>query len=180
MIIDANLAIGGNASWVLRGLGANRPMIVVGENDEFLTSEFERREITYLTRPVARASLLLAVNLALAEGRPARLYPRRQVPRLHATLDRCEARILDVSYCGMRLELPDDRRAALPPYFNVRVPTFRVEVTVQRVWVNTPVRAASRGAAWCGLQLVRNNERATAAWKTLVDNAPAAATVQNL
>ena len=180
LVIDANLAIGGNASWVLRGLGANRPMIVVGDADEFLMSEFARREIAYLSRPVIQQSLVLSILLALAEGRPARRFPRRQVPRLQASVEGIDTRILDVSYSGLRLELPDDHRAALPPYFNVRVPMFKVEVMVQRVWVNSSMRGSLRGNACCGVHLVRNADRAIEAWKTLVDNAAATGTVQTV
>jgi hypothetical protein len=171
LIIDSDLASAGDTPSVLRNLGNNRPLVVIGDADS--TSFMEpRRDVTHMSRPVEKNSLLLAVTLALAEGRPARRFPRRNVPRLQATLDGVPARLLDVSYGGIRIELAGKHRSSLPPFFTVKVPMFGVGVAVQRVWVNAAMRDGSKDNLWCGVTIARNPDRAKQGWQTLVDQAP--------
>ena len=123
--------------------------------------------------PLARETFLLAVALALAEGRPARRSPRRVVARLHATVESVPVRIIDVSYEGIRLEVPERHRSTLPPFFAVRVPMFNVSVVGKRVWVNNALNRDAQNTFWCGVRLERNTDRAKTAWQSLVDHAPA-------
>jgi hypothetical protein len=88
-------------------------------------------------------------------------------------VDGVASRVIDVSYEGVRLELAAKDRAALPPYFTVRVPLFDVAVLVQRVWMGSATDAA--GVLWCGASLARNPQRSEIAWRNLVDRAPVSA-----
>jgi len=177
LVIDADLAVTGDAPFVLRNLDRNRPLIVIGEADATSLSEPGRVDVTYLKRPLARESFLLAIALALAEGRPARRSPRRLVARLQAAVDTVPARVIDVSYEGIRLELAERHRSTLPPFFSVEVAMFNVKVVGKRVWVNSALDGLSARTFWCGVRLERNPGRAVDAWRTLVDNAPASATI---
>jgi hypothetical protein len=174
LIIDADLAVSGDTPFVLRNLDRNRPIIMIGDADPMLLSDTGRRDVTYLRRPLGREEVLLAVSLALAEGRPARSSPRRLVARLQATVESVPACVIDVSYEGIRLEMPERHRSTLPPFFTVRVPMFGVSVVGKRVWVNNAMQRDADRAFWCGVRLERNPTRATAAWNALVDNAPLA------
>lgn len=176
LVIDADLAVSGETPGVLRSLGRNRPLIVISDAGSRSGGDLGRRDATVLTRPITRDTLLLSITLALAEGRPARRSPRRLVSRLQAFVDGAPAKVIDVSNEGIRLELPERYRSTLPPFFSVKVPTFNVTVTGKRVWLNNGLGAAERDAFWCGVRLERNHERATAAWQTLVENAPASTT----
>jgi hypothetical protein len=173
LVIDADLAVTGDTPFVLRNLDRNRPLVVIGNTDAAALAEPGRADVTYVKRPLSREPFLLAVALALAEGRPARRSPRRLVARLQATVDTVPARVIDVSYEGIRLEMPDRHRSTLPPFFSVKVPMFSVNVVGKRVWVNNALDGAAGRAFWCGVRLERNPLRAVEAWRTLVDNAPA-------
>lgn len=177
LVIDADLAVSGDAPHVLRALGRNRPMIVIGDTGASSLTETARREVTYLARPLARDPFMLAIILALAEGRPARRSPRRMVPRLQASVDGVPARLLDVSSEGIRIELPERHRSSLPPFFTVRVPIFNANVVGQRVWVNGALEPTAGRSFWCGVRLARNPAREITAWQTLVEHAPASASL---
>jgi hypothetical protein len=173
LIIDADLTVAGDTAYVLRTLDRNRPLIVIGDADATVLSDSGRRDVTYLRRPVTRDVFTLSVSLALAEGRPARRSPRRVVARLHATVENVAVRIIDVSYEGIRLEMPDRHRSTLPPFFAVKVPMFNVSVVGKRVWVNNALNRDAQNSFWCGVRLERNTDRAKTAWQSLVDHAPA-------
>ena len=155
-------------------LGPNRPLIVVGEVDDPLAiADALRRDATYLARPLTPGMIALAVTLALAEGRPARRSRRQPVARVPATAHDMPCFILDLSYDGIRLDIPDQHRAAIPASFRVEVPMFHVNVLVHRVWVSAPSIPQPRPSVWCGVELKQNSEDAIALWRALVDHAPA-------
>jgi hypothetical protein len=177
LIADLELVVRGDASSFIRSLGRNRPLILVGDDDPKAEAEAHRRKAAYLSRPVNREVAMLSLSLALAEGRPARRSPRRQVDRIPATIDGVKSRILDVSYDGIRLEVDEQHRNVLPPTFNVRVPMFGVTMLVQRVWVHAPHMTEAERAVWCGGALRKAPPAATEAWRTFVDHAPSSMTV---
>jgi hypothetical protein len=179
LVIDADFAAAGETPQMLRALGRNRPILVVGDTGMPPVGGLGLRDATYLARPLTRELFLLAITLALAEGRPARRSPRRLVSRLQATVDGASARLIDVSYEGIRVELAALHRSSLPPVFNVKVPMFNVTVVGRRVWLNNALDQAAHRAFWCGVRLERNAERAVAAWRALVDNAPASTSISS-
>lgn len=175
MVIDAELMSVGALMHVARYRATPKPVIVVGDADPDAEIEAERRGASYMVRPIERAALLFAVTLALAEGRPTRRSPRKPLPGVPAAADGVSSRIVDVSYEGVRLELPAKDRGALPPFFTLRVPLLNAAVLVQRVWVGTGLNPATSGVLWCGAALARNPQRSEIAWRSLVDQGPAAA-----
>ena len=175
LIVDAELMGSGALMHVARYRATPRPVIVIGDADPDAEIEAERRGASYMVRPIERAALLFAVTLALAEGRPTRRSPRRPLPGVPAAADGVASRIVDVSYEGVRLELPAKERGALPPFFTLRVPLLNVAVLVQRVWVGTGASAAGSGVMWCGAALARNPQHSEITWRSLVDKGPAAA-----
>lgn len=167
LIADVTLVPAIELPRLIRILGANRPLIVVGEP----ASALERvpRDVTWIDRPVTRENFLLSIALALAEGRPARRSPRKRVPRLLSQIDGVSAKVMDVSSEGVRLEVAGATPSALPPYFTLRVSAFGIATRVKRVWVATP----GQGELWCGGIIERGQPaRAEAAWARFVDTAP--------
>jgi hypothetical protein len=144
LIADVSLIPAADLPRIIRILGVNRPLIVVGEHARAL--ETVPRDVTWIDRPVTQEIFLLSIALALAEGRPARRSPRKAVPRLLSQIDGVSAKLMDISAEGVRLELTGTPPSALPPYFTLRVPAFGVSTTVKRVWVAAP----AQGALWCG------------------------------
>lgn len=177
LIVDSELMAVGSLMHVARYRPTPRPVIVVGDEDVEAEVEAERRGATYLVRPIERAALLLAVTLALAEGRPMRRSARKPVTPMPAAVDGLHSKVIDVSYDGVRLELAAKDRQALPQFFTLRVPAYEVSVHVQRVWVGTGSTARTAGVLWCGGMLSHNAERAVVAWRSLVDHAPRVADI---
>lgn len=167
LIADVSLISVADLPRVIRTLGANRPLIVVGEPAKAL--ETVPRDVTWIDRPVTRDNFVLSIALALAEGRPARRSPRKPVPRLLSQVDGVSAKVMDVSIEGVRLEVTGAAPSALPPYFTLRVPAFGIAAKVKRVWVATP----RQGALWCGGIIERGQAaKAEAAWHRFTETAP--------
>ena len=166
IIIDNSMAPAAEMPAIIRALGPNRPVILVG--DKGTAPSYVNRDASWLDRPVAHDGFLMSIALALAEGRPARRSPRKMVSPLVSSIDGIASQVLDVSREGVRLELNGAQSNNLPPMFTMRVPTFNVVTTVKRVWVTQ----AGQRSTWCGGTVVRTSPKATAAWQTLVDTAP--------
>lgn len=145
------------------------PAIVIG--GEAKQGESINGQTVYLTRPIDRAMLGCYVSMAILDDRPVRRSVRKTVNRFDAVVNGLPSHIVDVSLEGLRLEVPGDRRAALPPYFTVRVPMVGVAVMVQRMWTRAALKRGS--AIWYGGALSQNRVTTTDAWKRFVDTVPA-------
>jgi hypothetical protein len=170
LIADVALVPAPDLPRVVRMLGANRPLIVVGDPKDAI--EAVPRDATWIDRPMTREAFLLSVALALAEGRPARRSPRKLVPKLMSSIDGVSSKVMDVSLEGVRLEVGGASSAVLPPYFTLRVPGFGVAARVKRVWVAMP----AQGSMWCGGTIERASDRNTVAWHKFISNAPGGGT----
>jgi hypothetical protein len=174
LIADVSLVSAADLPRVVKTLGANRPLVLVGEPEAAI--EEVPRDATWIDRPVTRDTFLLSVALALAEGRPARRSPRKMVPRLMSLIDGVSSKIVDVSIEGVRLEITGASPSALPPYFTLRVPSFGVAAKVKRVWVAMP----GQGSMWCGGIVERQADKNAVAWNKFVANAPGGGQIQHL
>src|SRR5262245_14388074 len=70
LIADVQLVSPADLPRIVRILGANRPLILVGRPEQAIESV--PKDAAWIDRPVTKDSFLLSVALALAEGRPAR------------------------------------------------------------------------------------------------------------
>jgi hypothetical protein len=166
LIADVSLVSKAELARLIRVLGPNRPVILVGAPEDAI--EDVPRDAAWMDRPVTRDAFLLSVALGLAEGRPSRRSPRKLVPRLLSSIDGISAKVMDVSTEGVRLEVSGSSPASLPPFFTLKVPGFGVSMKVKRVWVATP----AQGSVWCGGVLERPSDAASEAWKNFISNAP--------
>jgi hypothetical protein len=156
-----------------QGAGKYAPAIVVGQvGSGPRGGESINGQTVYLTRPLDRTLLGCFVSMAILDGRPVRRSVRKPVNRFAAVVNGVPSHIVDVSMEGLRLEVPGDRRTALPPYFTVRVPTIGVAVTVQRMWARSALKRNS--SIWYGGALSQNRIAMYEAWKRFVDTIPAA------
>src|SRR3990167_5532599 len=94
LLADAVLVPAVELPRVVRILGSNRPLMLVGAPGS--APEIVPRDATWVERPVTCDTFLLSVALALAEGRPARRSPRKGVPKLTSSIDGVAARVMDV------------------------------------------------------------------------------------
>ena len=166
LIADVSLVPKTQLPHVVRVLGPNRPLIVVGFHKDVI--EDVPRDATWVDRPVTRETFLLSVALGLAEGRPSRRSPRKLVPKLMSSVDGISSKIVDVSTEGVRLEIAGGSPSTLPPVFTLKVPGFGVQAKVKRVWVAAP----AQGSVWCGGILERQSDKAVASWNKFIANSP--------
>ena len=167
LIADVALLSAAELPRLVRTIGYNRPLVLVGNPDQKL--EDVPRDATWMPRPVSRDTFLLSIALALAEGRPARRSPRVAVRMLQSTVDGMPAKILDISSEGVRFDVPGAVSGTLPPEFLLKVPAFGVAAKVKRVWVTQP----GKGHTWCGGTIERPAEKgAKMPWPVFVKTAP--------
>ena len=150
------------------------PAIIIG-NDERQGDGLSGQTV-YLTRPIDPAVLRCFVSMSILDNRPLRRSVRKFVNRFDAVVNGVPSHIVDVSVEGLRLEVQGDRRAALPPYFTVRVPVMGVAVTVQRMWTRSSPRRTA--AIWYGGALSQNRVTVNQAWRQFVDTVPSGGTVE--
>ena len=147
------------------------PAILIG-NAPPVRGETVTSQPMYLARPVERAVLSCYVTMAVLEGSPLRRSERKLVNPFEAVVNGVPAHILDVSIEGVRIEMARERRAALPPYFTVKVPLIGVGVNVRRVWTRASIGPAP--TLWYGGSLLPNRSSALQGWKSLIDTIPSA------
>ncbi|MEP7117836.1 MAG: hypothetical protein ABI880_09650 [Acidobacteriota bacterium] len=143
-------------------------IIALGEADDPNVDLLTRRGVSFHVRPASEKAVLLAVSLAVVEGRPNRRSPRRAVPRLESSIDGEPVVLLDVSHEGLRLEMAAGRAAKLSPQFVVHVPVLKMGVPVQRVWLKAGEHASR---LQCGASLLTADDRTQRLWQRLSDPA---------
>ena len=144
-------------------------IIITGFADPVLESDARRRGADYVLKPVSPARLLDLVAQKLeAASRPGFGIPRRWerkpvIGGLPIRIDDTDARIIDVSYGGLRFEM---QRAAenehpLPSSLDITLPTAQLSVKAKLVWENL----IGDGTWMCGAALSHE----TPEWHGLVD-----------
>lgn len=147
-------------------------IIMTGFPDSVLEADAHHLGAQFILKPVVPAALLALIEEQLASrphqelAGPTRRWARKQVPgELTAQVQDLTARILDVSYGGMRFQLARDAERQLPASFNVVLPQSDVAVQVDLVWSSRN----SDGAWLYGAALSEASQTATRAWHGLVD-----------
>jgi CheY-like chemotaxis protein len=152
-----------------RSRGAKTPIVLIGDPDPVLQTEAERHRASYLTVPLDEQLLIETVKRGEAEYRPTRRSPRKRVPMLDALVDNVQARVLDVSYEGLRLQVSEHQPDSIPPYFMLRIPLFNLSCRAQRIWTQDP---PDKVGLWCGASIVGVDPAGAVAWRALVDSVP--------
>lgn len=147
-------------------------IIMTGFPDPVLEADAHHLGAQFVLKPVAPAALLSLIEEQLAArphqelSGPTRRWARKQVAgEMTARVQDTPARVLDVSYGGLRFELAHDAERTLPPSFNIVLPQSHVEVQVDLVW-----SSRSHDGGWMyGAALSEANQAAAQAWHGLVD-----------
>ena len=133
-----------------------------------LEADAKRRGADYILKPVNPAELLDLVEHKITMARKAYSIPRRwQRMRLAggfpAQVGNTPARIVEISYGGVRLELEVARDHTLPSSFRLTLPSAQLSVPADLVW-----KTLIGGHTWmCGVSL--SPEAASGQWQGLVD-----------
>lgn len=148
------------------GRGLATKVVLIGEPDLVLQREAMRTRAVYLTPPLDGTQFLAAVDTLLASFFPARRSPRKRVA-LDATVNGVGVSVVDLSYEGLRLEVPDAEGVSLPAFLTVQLSDYDLSIRVKRVWLGRPPHP--RGALWCGVALPPEDGSSANAWRFVVD-----------
>ncbi len=144
-------------------------IIITGFADPVLESDARRRGAEYILKPVSPPKLLALVEQKLASARAGFTVPRRWerklvIGGLPATVGDSPARILDVSYGGVRFELPGEPNRTPPSALQITFPSAQVSVNATLVW-----KSLVAGRTWLCGAAVSDENSASIAWHGLVD-----------
>jgi DNA-binding response OmpR family regulator len=162
-----------NGLQLIVGVRERTPTIVLtAYADAVIEAETRKAGARYLVKPVPGTRLMETIRTTLDESleqRPLRRWTRKFVSGgLPVQVESSPARILDLSYGGLRLAVGPTRPIPLPPSFNVRLPTGSLAVQVDLVWQNV----TDQGDVECGVALASMSHDMAVAWQGLVDAIP--------
>jgi DNA-binding response OmpR family regulator len=158
---------------VLRGRGDNPylPMIVTGEEqDPLLADEVTRYGARFVPKSVEPERFLRLVSELLSARSSQGPLRERRWPRkpalLPVTVSQAPARVVDLSYGGLRLELEGSPTEVKGP-MDVDFPTLGLSIKAVPRWTK-PVEA--QGSWWCGAEVAPENSEARQTWREVVDS----------
>jgi DNA-binding response OmpR family regulator len=143
-------------------------IIMTGFADPVLEADARRRGAEYVLKPIDAGALLGLVQAKLetakTQGAQVRRWDRKTVAGgLEAEIDHTPARILDVSYGGVRFEIPGEPERTPPASFEMTFPAAQLTVKARLVW-----KSLIPGQTWlCGAALTEAPE--STEWLGLVD-----------
>ncbi len=150
-----------------------RAIFVTGFPDPVLEADARRLGADFMLKPVAPQALLALVQQRLGDAeedvKPIRRWPRTTVVgEVAAQVAASNARIIDVSYGGLRIVIDAAGAETLPRSFTVRVPASPAALDVDLVW-KLP---QAEGLWLCGLAVTESHQPA---WRQVVEQLPSAA-----
>jgi DNA-binding response OmpR family regulator len=170
LITELKLGAFNGLHLAIRAGAQGTPTIIIGDPDPVLEADARRMGADYLVKPVSPASLVDLVRRKLSSEepvfRPARKWERKQVSgMLPAKVGNEPARVLDISYGGLRLELERRPERPMPTSFTLDFPSSGLSVPVDVVWTT---RVGEEH--WvCGASVVQAEDASARAWHGLVD-----------
>jgi DNA-binding response OmpR family regulator len=140
-------------------------IIITGYDDPMLDLEASRYHAHLVRKPIRPLEFQQLVNDTLAKVRRQRRWPRKRVQGgFRVTVKGRPAAVVDVSYGGLRLELPEP--AALAEAFDVEVAGIGLHLEVEAVW-SEPTGNAN--ATLCGATLSAEHTPSARTWRAIVD-----------
>ncbi len=140
-------------------------MIMTGYDEPLVALEAGRYKAAYVRKPIDPVTFLEQIAEALGGVRRQRRWPRKRVAGgFRVTAAGHAAAVVDVSYDGLRLEIPAAR--SVPPVFDVEVAAIGLAFEVQPVW---SYPAGGEAALVCGATLLATDTPAARTWRTIVD-----------
>jgi len=169
LITDLRLEEFNGLQLIITRLHSIPAIVITGFADRILEMEAKHLGADYLVKPFSPSALLTLIAEKLKPRvmfEIERRWTRKRVTEgLFAQIETARARVIDVSYGGLRLELQDDVPATLPSAFDVTLPTKDVAVHVELVWQSK----TEEGNWLCGAALSHIDTVTAQAWHGLVD-----------
>ena len=147
------------------------PVIITHTTAErSLEREAARHGLIFVLNPLSNPEFLRAVESALEEHRQAqpmiRRWPRKRIAGVvEAQVPSAQARILDMSYAGLRLAFGSQQN--LPAEFELTLPTAGLTVKAHRVWTG---HNATTDEFWCGVEVADRGSSSSGGWRSFVDS----------
>jgi DNA-binding response OmpR family regulator len=148
------------------------PVIVIGgPEDVGLSAEAVRYGARFITKPVDPGAFLalvgeLLVGVAPRDPLSTRRWPRK-IAELPATVAHSPARVIDLSYGGLRLEFDGEPDPVDDDQVLVDLPTLGVSFKAVPRWTRP---TAAGHSWWCGVELLSHDQRALREWRVVVDS----------
>jgi DNA-binding response OmpR family regulator len=145
-------------------------IVVHTEFDPVLANEARNVGATFVTTPVDEKEFLGLVERLLAQttqrrsAAVPRRWPRKQVA-VPATIGGNDAKVVDVSYGGLRVEI-DGIDEPLARLGTIEIPNMG-PLPVHPVWARG---GGISGTWWCGAEVDMTDEDASDAWRRFVDS----------
>jgi DNA-binding response OmpR family regulator len=143
-------------------------IIVTGYPDTVLEAEAHRLGAEYLVKPISAATLM---NFVRAKAQPrrdetvTRRWERKRLTRsLPARVNDHAARIVDISYGGLQVEVECRAEQPVPASFTLDLPDAGLSVPVDVVW-----KTKSGEKRWLCGGAVSEPARESSEWHHLVD-----------
>ncbi|HSL21359.1 MAG TPA: response regulator [Vicinamibacterales bacterium] len=142
-------------------------ILMTGYPERSLEFEASRYGAIYMEKPIDPKQFMRSVDRLLAQVRRERRWPRHHAPETFIVqIGNWRARLLDVSYGGLRFEMMAPE-TPLPPTVAVRMPTLNLYVEAETIWTD---RLSAPGSLRGGLALLSEGADAPLPWRALVDS----------
>ncbi len=140
-------------------------MIITGYEEPMMEVEAARYGAEFVRKPIRPPEFLAAVARGLRSVRRQRRWQRKRVVGgFRVTANGRPAAVVDVSYGGLRLEIPAGQH--LPPSFDVEVARIGLRLEVEPVWCQ---RSDVTDAVVCGAALASDSTPSARTWRAIVD-----------
>ncbi len=144
-------------------------------NDALRTDALRAGAETFLVKPFNREGFLQVVDRLVratdTAAVPERRWPRVRLPKSRdAWMDHAEARVLDVSYGGVRVEVPASPPGELGARVRLQILEPTLSIYVRPVWL----QPSSAGRYACGAEIVDQDPSSSGLWRSFVDSMTAA------
>ena len=154
-----------------RGILADVVGIVIDAAiDPVLEAEAAAAQVAYLAKPLEREQLLPLLDRRLrerADPRPAnaRRWPRKRTDEASAVMAKRPAKVIEISYGGLRLETDEPVEAIVGSVQVIDLPAAGVSVHTRSVWT----RRFESGKSWAGVEIDDSDPVVIDAWRRFVD-----------
>jgi CheY-like chemotaxis protein len=159
---------------LIRLARAEQPAMAVvaltGFPDPAVEAEVRRLGATYSLKPMESQRLLAIVGEKVSGPGKQRRWIRKHVAGgFRARIDGVPAKVLDMSYGGLRLEISMPPEKEPPPSIEVSLMSFGLSVSADVMWTT---RLEPAGTWICGAALLETDPNTSRAWRGVVDTLP--------
>ncbi|MBA2303294.1 MAG: response regulator [Acidobacteria bacterium] len=140
-------------------------IIITGFDEPMMEIEAGRYRAEFLRKPVDPGELLAVVERCVSAVRRQRRWRRKRVlGGFGVSINGCPAAVVDVSYGGLRLEVPN--AGGVPETFDVEVAGIGLRLAVDTVWAKV---SDDGQTVVCGASLSTDATPSARTWRAIVD-----------